>query len=123
MPGLQDDNRIRNGADLIRLRNSEESCNPIAEVGVRLGIWPVEGVRGGAGPGGALSLYVREAAQSQSCLNPCEGQGIPGEQFQGQCLPCAVGLPGGYKSCSGSKQQVREGKAGKDLGPEVGTAA
>uniref|UniRef100_A0A8C0UCK3 Clathrin light chain n=1 Tax=Cyanistes caeruleus TaxID=156563 RepID=A0A8C0UCK3_CYACU len=73
MPGVQDDNRIRNGTDLIRLRILEESCNPIAEHGVRLGIWPVEGVRGGAGPGGALSSDVREAAQSWSCLGPSEG--------------------------------------------------
>lgn len=61
---IQDDNLIRNGTDLIRLRILEESCNPISELGVRLGIWPVEGVRGGAGAGGALSSDVREAAQS-----------------------------------------------------------
>lgn len=114
-PGLQDDNRIRNGTDLIRSRILEESCNPIPELGVRLGIWPVEGVRGGAGPGRAFSSDVREAAQSWRCLGPSEGQGIPGEQIQGQCLPCAVRLPGGYKSCGGSEQQVKEGNAGKAL--------
>lgn len=91
MPGLQDDNHIRNGTDLIRLRILEKSCNLIAELGVRLGVWPVEGVRGGAGPGGALSSDAREAAQSQGCLGPSEGQEIPGEQLQGQCLPCAWG--------------------------------
>lgn len=97
VPGLQDDNRISNGTDLIRLRILEESCNPIAELGVRLGIWPVEGVRGGAGPGRAvwaeLSSEARGAAQSRGCLGPSEGQGMPGEQFQGWCLSCAVGLP------------------------------
>lgn len=90
MPGLQDDNRIRNGTDLIRLRILEESCNLIAELSVRLGVWPVEGVRGGAGAGGALSSDIKEAAQSWSCLGPSEGWEIPGEQLQRQCLPCAV---------------------------------
>lgn len=38
MPSLCDDNHIRNGTDLIRLGILEESCNPIDELGVRLGI-------------------------------------------------------------------------------------
>lgn len=77
------------------------------------GQWKVLGeVLGLAGPSAHMP---GEAAQSRSCLGPSEGQGIPGEQFQGQCLPGAVGLPGGYKSCSGNEQQVKEGNAEKAL--------
>lgn len=74
IPGLHDDNRISNGTDLIRLSIVEESCNPIAELGVRLGIWPVEGVRGGAGPGGAMWAPQLRSEGSSLVL------GLPGPQ-------------------------------------------
>lgn len=38
VPRLGDDNHIRHGAGLIRLGILDESCNPMAELGVRLGI-------------------------------------------------------------------------------------
>lgn len=38
VPSLWDDNHIRDGTDLIRLAILEESRNPVAELGVRLGI-------------------------------------------------------------------------------------
>lgn len=38
VPSLWDDNHIRDGTGLIRLGILEESRNPIAELGVRLGV-------------------------------------------------------------------------------------
>ena len=65
--------------------------------------------------------------QSWGCLGPSQGQGSPvlvGSMSQSQWLSSAVGLPQGCESCVGSKQQVKEGNAGKSFwvtGPGAGS--
>lgn len=124
-PGLQDGNRIRNGTDLIRLRSLEESCNPIAELGVRLGMWPVEGVRGGAGPGRALGSDVREAAQSRSCLGPSEGQESLGSSSKASVCPVPWGCPEDTTAVVAASSQSRRELLERlqVTGPEAGRAA